>query len=97
MTLSSTSAALTDLQDGNDPTSSVSEYAGGEPRGTHGTSRNSRAQFLVIRARADQEADIFSGVREDLLVRNGAALRVRERRILLDQTVLKSFNLSILF
>lgn len=57
-----------------------------------------RSQFLVTRARADQSPDLFSGVRDDLLVRDeGGALLLRERRILLDQSVLKSFNLSIFF
>jgi len=56
-----------------------------------------RGQFLVTRARADHLPDIFSGVREDLLVRGGGGLLLRQRRVLLDQSVLKSFNLSILF
>jgi PAH dioxygenase small subunit len=57
-----------------------------------------KAQFLVTRSRADQPYDVFSGVREDVLTRGeGGRLQVRERRILLDQSVLKSFNLSILF
>lgn len=54
-----------------------------------------RSQFLATRARADQLPDIFSGAREDLLVRGDAGeLLLIERRILLDQSVLKSFNLS---
>lgn len=57
-----------------------------------------RSQFLVTRARADQLPDLFSGVRDDLLVRGETgALLLRGRRILLDQSVLKSFNLSIFF
>jgi 3-phenylpropionate/cinnamic acid dioxygenase small subunit len=57
-----------------------------------------RSQFLVTRARADQLPDLFSGVRDDLLVRGeDGALLLRRRRILLDQSVLKSFNLSIFF
>lgn len=57
-----------------------------------------RSQFLATRARADQLPDIFSGLRDDLLVRSGeGVLLLRERRILLDQSVLKSFNLSIFF
>lgn len=57
-----------------------------------------RSQFLATRARADHLPDIFSGVRDDLLVRGEAGmLLLRERRILLDQSVLKSFNLSIFF
>jgi PAH dioxygenase small subunit len=56
-----------------------------------------RGQFLVTRARADNFPDVFSGVREDLLVRGEAGLLLRKRSIFLDQSVLKSFNLSILF
>jgi PAH dioxygenase small subunit len=56
-----------------------------------------RGQFLVTRARADNLPDIFSGMREDVLVRGAGGLLLRHRRILLDQSVLKSFNLSILF
>jgi 3-phenylpropionate/cinnamic acid dioxygenase small subunit len=56
-----------------------------------------RSQFLVTRARADNYPDIFSGVRHDVLVRDGDRLLLRSRRILMDQSVLKSFNLSILF
>jgi 3-phenylpropionate/cinnamic acid dioxygenase small subunit len=57
-----------------------------------------RSQFVVTRARADKLPDIFSGVRDDLLVRAAdRSLLLRERRILLDQSVLKSFNLSIFF
>jgi 3-phenylpropionate/cinnamic acid dioxygenase small subunit len=56
-----------------------------------------RGQFLVTRARADTLPDLFSGVRDDLLVRDGDRLLLRKRRVMLDQSVLKSFNLSILF
>jgi 3-phenylpropionate/cinnamic acid dioxygenase small subunit len=57
-----------------------------------------RSQFLVTRARADNYPDVFSGQRHDVLVRgDDGCLLLRSRRILLDQSVLKSFNLSILF
>jgi PAH dioxygenase small subunit len=57
-----------------------------------------KCQFLVTRSRADHPYDLFSGDRQDVLTRGeGGRLQVRERRILLDQSVLKSFNLSILF
>ncbi|MDI9897434.1 aromatic-ring-hydroxylating dioxygenase subunit beta [Rhodococcus sp. IEGM 1381] len=53
------------------------------------------SQFFVTRARSDQTPDLFPGRRDDVLTRapNGELL-LRNRRILLDQTVLKSFNLS---
>lgn len=57
-----------------------------------------KCQFLVTRSRADHHADFFSGDRQDVLTRGeDGRLQVRQRRILLDQSVLKSFNLSILF
>jgi 3-phenylpropionate/cinnamic acid dioxygenase small subunit len=57
-----------------------------------------KAQFLVTRSRADQPYDLFSGDRQDVLTRgDDGRLQVRRRRVLLDQSVLKSFNLSILF
>jgi PAH dioxygenase small subunit len=57
-----------------------------------------KCQFIVTRSRADQPHDLFSGDRQDVLTRaEDGRLQVRERRILLDQSVLKSFNLSILF
>ncbi|WP_459548611.1 aromatic-ring-hydroxylating dioxygenase subunit beta [Nocardia sp. X0981] len=57
-----------------------------------------RSQFFVTRARADQSPDLFSGVREDVLVRDeSGALLLKKRRVLLDQSVLKSFNLSFFF
>lgn len=56
------------------------------------------SHFLVTRARADHLPDIFSGMREDRLERaEDRGLLLRQRRILLDQATLKSFNLSILF
>jgi 3-phenylpropionate/cinnamic acid dioxygenase small subunit len=53
--------------------------------------------FLVTRSRADHPYDLFSGDRRDILTRANGHLQVRQRTILLDQSVLKSFNLSILF
>jgi 3-phenylpropionate/cinnamic acid dioxygenase small subunit len=55
-----------------------------------------RSQFLVTRARADRPFDLFSGERRDDLVRVDGRLLLRQRVLLLDQTVLKSYNLSIL-
>jgi 3-phenylpropionate/cinnamic acid dioxygenase small subunit len=57
-----------------------------------------RSQFCVTRARADMLPDLFTGQRHDLLGREeDGRLLLRKRTILLDQSVLKSFNLSIVF
>ena len=56
-----------------------------------------KSNFLVTRARADHLPDIFSGERQDVIVREDERLQFKQRTILLDQTVLKSYNLSIFF
>ena len=56
------------------------------------------ANFLVTRTRADQGYQMFTGRREDLLRRVAPAeYRIVRRRILVDQTVITSTNLSVLF
>jgi 3-phenylpropionate/cinnamic acid dioxygenase small subunit len=56
------------------------------------------ANFLVTRSRAEQPYQIFVGRREDLLRRVAPSeYRIVRRRILVDQTVITSTNLSILF
>lgn len=56
------------------------------------------SNFLVTRTRADLPYDLFTGERDDTLRRDEAgALRLARRVILLDQTVLQAYNLSIFF
>ena len=56
------------------------------------------ANFLVTRTRADQAYQLFTGRREDLLRRVARSeFRLVRRRILIDQTVITSTNLSVLF
>jgi 3-phenylpropionate/cinnamic acid dioxygenase small subunit len=56
------------------------------------------ANFLVTRTRADQAYQMFTGRREDLLRRVAASdYRIARRRILIDQTVITSTNLSVFF
>ena len=56
------------------------------------------ANFLVTRTRADQGYQMFTGRREDLLRRVAPSeFRIVRRRILIDQTVITSTNLSVLF
>jgi 3-phenylpropionate/cinnamic acid dioxygenase small subunit len=56
-----------------------------------------KSNFLVTRARADHMPDLFSGERHDVVVRTDGRLLLKQRTILLDQSVLKSYNLSIFF
>jgi 3-phenylpropionate/cinnamic acid dioxygenase small subunit len=53
--------------------------------------------FLVTRIRSDMPYDLFTGERRDILRVQGDGLVLAKRTILIDQTVLKSYNLSIFF
>ena len=53
--------------------------------------------LLVTRTRSDLPLEFFSGEREDEIVRTTEGLRIIKRTVLLDQTVLHSYNLSIFF
>ena len=56
-----------------------------------------RCRFLVYRNRVETETDILVGKREDLLRRAGAEWRIARRKIMLDQNVLLSKNLTFFF
>ena len=56
-----------------------------------------RCRFLVYRNRVETETDILVGKREDLLRRVGTDWRITRRKILLDQNVLLSKNLTFFF
>ena len=56
-----------------------------------------RCRFLVYRNRVETETDILVGKREDLLRRVGSDWRIAHRKILLDQNVLLSKNLTFFF
>ncbi|MEI9964002.1 MAG: aromatic-ring-hydroxylating dioxygenase subunit beta [Caulobacteraceae bacterium] len=53
--------------------------------------------FVITRSRADLPYDVFTGERRDVLRRDGDSFKLVRRLVLLDQTVLKSHNLSIFF
>jgi len=53
-----------------------------------------RCRFLVYRNRVETETDILVGRREDSLRRNGAGWLLARRKIILDQNVLLSKNLT---
>ena len=56
-----------------------------------------RSAFLVYRNRLEHEENVFAGRRTDILRRDGDALRVARRAILLDQSVLHAKNISTFF
>jgi 3-phenylpropionate/cinnamic acid dioxygenase small subunit len=51
-------------------------------------------RFLIYRNRVETETDILVGRREDVLRRNGAGWLLARRKIILDQNVLLSKNLT---
>jgi 3-phenylpropionate/cinnamic acid dioxygenase small subunit len=68
-----------------EPTSAANEYA-------------VRSNFLVYRNRLETEVDIWVGERQDVLRRHEPlAWQIARRTIILDQNVVLSKNLSILF
>jgi len=56
-----------------------------------------RCRFLVYRNRVETETDILVGKREDMLRRVGGDWQIARRKILLDQNVLLSKNLTFFF
>jgi 3-phenylpropionate/cinnamic acid dioxygenase small subunit len=56
-----------------------------------------RCRFLVYRNRVETETDILVGKREDLLRRVDSEWKIAHRKILLDQNVLLSKNLTFFF
>jgi 3-phenylpropionate/cinnamic acid dioxygenase small subunit len=54
-------------------------------------------RFLIYRNRVETETDILVGKREDLLRRAGDGWLIARRKILLDQNVLLSKNLTFFF
>jgi 3-phenylpropionate/cinnamic acid dioxygenase small subunit len=56
-----------------------------------------RSYFLVYRNRLEAEVDVWAGERYDVLRRKDESFEIARRTILLDQNVVLSKNLSILF
>jgi 3-phenylpropionate/cinnamic acid dioxygenase small subunit len=56
-----------------------------------------KCRFLIYRNRVETETDIMVGKREDKLRRDGSDWRIAHRKILLDQNVLLSKNLTFFF
>jgi biphenyl 2,3-dioxygenase beta subunit len=55
------------------------------------------SNFLVYRNRLESETDIWAGERRDVLRAVGESFEIAKRTILLDQNVVQSKNLSVLF
>ncbi len=53
--------------------------------------------FMLSRIRSNRPLDLFTGERQDTLRRDRNSLKLLQRVILLDQTVIESHNLSIFF
>src|SRR5579864_6751684 len=56
-----------------------------------------RCRFLIYRNRVETETDLLVGKREDVLRRNGDGWQIARRKIILDQNVLLSKNLTFFF
>jgi 3-phenylpropionate/cinnamic acid dioxygenase small subunit len=56
-----------------------------------------KSRFLVYRNRLRDETDFFLGKREDLLRQTADGWRIARRKILLDQNVLLSKNVTVFF
>jgi 3-phenylpropionate/cinnamic acid dioxygenase small subunit len=68
-----------------------------EPRAAieDGESATVKSRFLVYRNRLETETDILVGRREDVLRREGGALKIARRKILIEQSVLLAKNLTV--
>lgn len=56
-----------------------------------------KSRFLIYRNRVETETDLLVGKREDTLRRNGDGWLIARRKIILDQNVLLSKNLTFFF
>ena len=56
-----------------------------------------KCRFLIYRNRVETETDILVGKREDLLRRDGDDWQIARRKIILDQNVLLTKNLTFFF
>jgi 3-phenylpropionate/cinnamic acid dioxygenase small subunit len=56
-----------------------------------------KCRFLIYRNRAETETDILVGKREDLLRRGDGQWKIAKRKIVLDQNVLLTKNLTFFF
>jgi 3-phenylpropionate/cinnamic acid dioxygenase small subunit len=67
------------------------------PAGPSPTEVVVKSRFLVYRNRVETETDFLVGKREDLLRRRDGQWRIARRKIVLDQSVLLTKNLTVFF
>ena len=67
------------------------------PAGPSPTEVTVKSRFLVYRNRVETETDFLVGKREDLLRRRDGPWRIARRKIVLDQSVLLTKNLTVFF
>lgn len=77
----------------------VSNIRLADPIGTLavGETARVRSHFLLHRNRMETETDFISGRRDDILIRTEDGLKIKSRKIIIDQTVLKAKNLTFFF
>jgi 3-phenylpropionate/cinnamic acid dioxygenase small subunit len=73
------------------------QLLGAEPSVTEPTNVTVKSRFLVYRNRVETETDILVGKREDVLRRVDGGWQVSRRKIILDQNVLLTKNLTFFF
>ena len=73
---------------------SLARVQGAEPSFAAAQQVSVTSRFLIYRNRVQTETDILVGRREDSLRRNGAGWLLARRKIILDQNVLLSKNLT---
>jgi 3-phenylpropionate/cinnamic acid dioxygenase small subunit len=67
------------------------------PAGPSPTEVAVKSRFLVYRNRVETETDVLVGKREDLLRQRDGQWRIARRKIVLDQSVLLTKNLTVFF
>ncbi|MFC7451141.1 aromatic-ring-hydroxylating dioxygenase subunit beta [Rhodococcus daqingensis] len=75
----------------------VTPRNGEEAAGLESPEYNVSSNFLLYRNRLESETDVWAGERRDVLRVVGGGFKIARRTILLDQNVVQSKNLSVLF
>ena len=73
------------------------QILGASPPGPAPTQVTVNSRFLVYRNRVETETDFLVGKREDLLQRIDGRWRIARRKVVLDQSVLLTKNLTVFF
>jgi 3-phenylpropionate/cinnamic acid dioxygenase small subunit len=73
------------------------QLLGAEPSVTAPASATVKSRFLIYRNRVETETDILVGKREDVLRRVDGGWQISRRKIVLDQNVLLTKNLTFFF